>query len=151
MDVEGSRTAPGITKWFWVTIEGYLSYFLPKFEDFVPTGLGSGALYIHARTYTLYPVDDFAPLDQGSPIIFKMILSNMYPVDKEDGAMVCTSLGSLLRPLFYFLCSILLIHIHDPFGGAYIINIELSATKAFIAFMIRRFLACFENQIKNLI
>ena len=51
-----SRTAPGITKWFWVTIEGYLSYFLPKFEDFVPTGLGSGALYIHARTYTLYPV-----------------------------------------------------------------------------------------------
>ena len=24
--------------------------------------------------------------------------------------MVCTSLGSLLRPLFYFLCSILLIH-----------------------------------------
>ena len=51
-----SRTAKGITKWFWVTIEGYLSYFLPKFEDFVFTGLGSGALYIHARTYTLYPV-----------------------------------------------------------------------------------------------
>ena len=53
-----SRTAPGITKWFWVTIEGYLSYFLPKFEDFVPTGLGSGALYIHAQTCTLYPVYD---------------------------------------------------------------------------------------------
>ena len=33
-----------MTKWFWVTIEGYLSYILPKFEDFIPTGLGSGAL-----------------------------------------------------------------------------------------------------------
>ena len=27
-----------------------------------------------------------------------------------EGTMVCTSLASLLRPLFYFLCSILLIH-----------------------------------------
>ena len=27
-----------------------------------------------------------------------------------EGAIVCTSLGSLLRPLFYFLCSILLSH-----------------------------------------
>ena len=50
--------ATGITKWFWVTIEGYLSYFLPKFENFGPTGLGSGALYIHAQTCTLYPVYD---------------------------------------------------------------------------------------------
>ena len=39
-----SRTATGISKWFWVTIEGYLIYILPKFEDFIPTGLGSGAL-----------------------------------------------------------------------------------------------------------
>ena len=38
-----SRTATGITKWFWVTIEGYLNYILPKFEDFIPTGLGYGA------------------------------------------------------------------------------------------------------------
>ena len=27
----------GITKWFWVTIEEYLSYLLPKFEDLVLT------------------------------------------------------------------------------------------------------------------
>ena len=39
-----SRSVTGIKKWFWVTIEGYLSYILPKFEDFIPTGLGSGAL-----------------------------------------------------------------------------------------------------------
>ena len=39
-----SRTVAGITKWCWVTIEGYLSYLLPKFEDLVPTSLGSGAI-----------------------------------------------------------------------------------------------------------
>ena len=39
-----SRTVAGITEWFWVTIEGYLSYLLPKFEDLVPTSLGSGAI-----------------------------------------------------------------------------------------------------------
>ena len=39
-----SRSMTGIKKWFWVTIEGYLRYILPKFEDFIPTGLGSGAL-----------------------------------------------------------------------------------------------------------
>ena len=39
-----SRTVTGITKWFWVTIEGYLSYLLPKFEDLVPASLGSGAI-----------------------------------------------------------------------------------------------------------
>ena len=39
-----SRTVAGITKWFWVTIEGYLSYLLPKLEDLVPTSLGSGAI-----------------------------------------------------------------------------------------------------------
>ena len=45
-----------------------------------------------------------------------LIQSLVYPVDKEDGtleiegAIGCTSLGSLLHPLFYFLCSILLIH-----------------------------------------
>ena len=33
----------GVKKWFWVTIEGYLSYILPKFGDFISTGLGSGA------------------------------------------------------------------------------------------------------------
>ena len=44
-----SRTVTGITEWFWVTIEGYLSYILPKFEDFIPTGLGYGALSIHSR------------------------------------------------------------------------------------------------------
>ena len=67
-----SRTAPGITKWFWVTIEGYLSYFLPKFEDFVPTGLGSGALYIHARNYSLHPVhtEGALGLTQGFVISF---------------------------------------------------------------------------------
>ena len=40
-----SRTVAGITKWFWLTIEGYLSYLLPKFEDIVPTCLGSGAIW----------------------------------------------------------------------------------------------------------
>ena len=39
-----SRTVAGITKWFGVTIEGYLSYLLPKFEDLVSTSLGSGAI-----------------------------------------------------------------------------------------------------------
>ena len=39
-----SRTVAGMTKWFWVTIEGYLSYLLPKFEDLVPTSLGSGEI-----------------------------------------------------------------------------------------------------------
>ena len=39
-----SRTVAGITKWFWVTIEGYISYLLPKFEDLVPTSLGPRAI-----------------------------------------------------------------------------------------------------------
>ena len=39
-DLNFSRTVAGITKWFWVTIEGYLSYLLPKFEDLIPTSLG---------------------------------------------------------------------------------------------------------------
>ena len=34
----------GITKWFWITIVGYLSYLLPQFEDLAPTSLGSGAI-----------------------------------------------------------------------------------------------------------
>ena len=42
-----------------------------------------------------------------------LILSSFVPGSPADlntgngteGAMVCTSLGSLLRPLFYFLCS----------------------------------------------
>ena len=29
----------GITKWFWVTIEGYINYLLPKFVDFVNSSL----------------------------------------------------------------------------------------------------------------
>ena len=29
------RTVAGIIKWFWVTIKGYESYLLPKFEDLV--------------------------------------------------------------------------------------------------------------------
>ena len=57
-------TVRGMTKWFWVTIEGYLSYILPKFEHFGPTGLGSGALYIHARNYTLHPVQYLHPHGQ---------------------------------------------------------------------------------------
>ena len=43
----------GITKWFWVTIEGYLSYLLPKLEDFVPTSLGSGAIYTCQKCVTV--------------------------------------------------------------------------------------------------
>ena len=35
-----SRTTTGMTKWFWVTMEGYLSYILPKFEVLVPTKKG---------------------------------------------------------------------------------------------------------------
>ena len=38
------RQCHNITKLFWVTIEGYLSYLQPKFEDLVPTSLGSGAI-----------------------------------------------------------------------------------------------------------
>ena len=34
----------GIVKWFEVTIKGMLSYLLPKFEDLIPTSLGSGAI-----------------------------------------------------------------------------------------------------------
>ena len=49
-------TVRGMTKWFWVTIEGYLSYILPKFEEFIPTGLGSGALNIHSRIYPYHSV-----------------------------------------------------------------------------------------------
>ena len=44
-----SRTGTGITKLYWVTIEGYLCYILPKFEDFIPTGLDYEALNIHSR------------------------------------------------------------------------------------------------------
>ena len=32
-----SRTVRGMTKWFWATIEGYLSYILHKLEDFIHT------------------------------------------------------------------------------------------------------------------
>ena len=31
------NTFISLSKWFWVAIEGYLSYLLPKFEDLVPT------------------------------------------------------------------------------------------------------------------
>ena len=43
-DLNFSRTVAGITKWFWVTIKGYLSYLLPKFEDLIPTSLGDIAI-----------------------------------------------------------------------------------------------------------
>ena len=39
-DLNFSKTAAVITKWFWVTTEGYLSYLLPKSEDLIPTSLG---------------------------------------------------------------------------------------------------------------
>ena len=48
-----SRTVAGITKWFWVTIEGYLSYLLPKFKDLVPTNLGSGAIWTRRKCVTV--------------------------------------------------------------------------------------------------
>ena len=43
-DLNFSRTVAVITKWFWVTIEGYLSYLLPKFKDLIPTSLGDIAI-----------------------------------------------------------------------------------------------------------
>ena len=43
-DLNFSRTVAGITKWFWVTIDGYLSYLLPKFEDLISTSLGDIAI-----------------------------------------------------------------------------------------------------------
>ena len=49
----------GITKWFWVTIEGYLSYLLPKFEDMVPTSLGSGAIQTRQKCVTV--TTDYCP------------------------------------------------------------------------------------------
>ena len=45
-NLNSSRTVAGITKLFWVTIKGYLSYLLPKFDDLVPTSLGSGAILV---------------------------------------------------------------------------------------------------------
>ena len=43
-DLNFSRTVAGITKWFWLTTEGYLSYLLPKFKDLIPTSLGDRAI-----------------------------------------------------------------------------------------------------------
>ena len=57
-----------MTKWFWVTIEGYLSYILPKFEEFIPTGLGSGALNIHSRIYPYHSVGVLVAQFGGSKI-----------------------------------------------------------------------------------
>ena len=48
-----SRTVAGITKWFWVNIEGYLGYLPPKFEDLVPTSLGSGAIRTSRKCVTV--------------------------------------------------------------------------------------------------
>ena len=44
-----SRTTTGMTKWFWVTMEGYLSYILPKFEDLVPTKKGLSIFVVAVR------------------------------------------------------------------------------------------------------
>ena len=38
-----SRTVAGITKCFWFTFKGYISYLMLKFKDLVPTTLGSGS------------------------------------------------------------------------------------------------------------
>ena len=46
----------GITTWFWVTIEGYLSYLLPKYEDLVPTSLSSGAIQTRRKCVSV-PAD----------------------------------------------------------------------------------------------
>ena len=46
-----SKTVVGITKWIWFTIKGYLSYLLTKFEDLVPTSLGSGPFLIFGGFY----------------------------------------------------------------------------------------------------
>ena len=43
----------GITILFWVMIEGYLSYLLPKFEDLVSTSLGSGAIQTRRKSVTV--------------------------------------------------------------------------------------------------
>ena len=43
-DLNFSKTTAGITEWFWVTTEGYLSYLLPKFKDLIPTSLGDIAI-----------------------------------------------------------------------------------------------------------
>ena len=57
-NLNSSITVTDITKWFYVTIKEYLSNILPKFEDFIPTGLVSGTLYIiHGlRIYAQYNV-----------------------------------------------------------------------------------------------
>ena len=51
-----SITVTDITKWYWVIIREYLSYILPKSEDFIPTGLVSRTLnIIHGlRIYAQY-------------------------------------------------------------------------------------------------
>ena len=52
-DIHCKPYVAGITKWFWVTIEGYLSYPLPKFEDLVPTSLGSGEFSTRRKCVTV--------------------------------------------------------------------------------------------------
>ena len=47
----GNMNFSSMTKWFWVTIKGYLSYIMPKFEDLVPTSIGSGPFLIFVKFY----------------------------------------------------------------------------------------------------
>ena len=61
-----SRTVTGITKWFCFTIEGYLSYLLPKFENLVSTILGSGAIWKVSQIImiTQYMMRDWGSLNR---------------------------------------------------------------------------------------
>ena len=79
-DLNFSKTEAGITKWFWVTIEGYLSYLLPKFEDLIPSSLGDNSnlksskkchcnrrlLYID--TTSPFPLMLYSPLGIAQPV-----------------------------------------------------------------------------------
>ena len=56
-----------------------------------------------ARLYSQFPLDKTLTLQVGAIVLGSP--SDLNTGNGTEGAMVCTSLGSLLRPLFYFLCS----------------------------------------------
>ena len=95
----------GITKWFWDTIEGYLSYLLPKFEDFVPTSLGCGAIQTRRKCVTVTadycnnPAREtdwpFQSDTRHTPIPFPYHLVDL---QKKAGEVVSPSIPSLSLP-----------------------------------------------------
>ena len=64
------------------------------------------------------------------PLILQTGDMKCRPGNGIEGAMVCTSFGSLLRPQFYFQCSILLIHrVVFNFSTCFVIPIPLKSKR----------------------